>query len=160
MSIASDFRTKMDVALGSADRTRGDSSQDSRRARLQQDLDIAELVLMPKEMLATYTTTIEALQAQAVAKDAEIAELKEDKALFDALRDESWDLRCFSIPTGGDDADIGWRVVGHWMAEPQERVVGEAYTDEPRAAIRSALGQGEDIASALTAVSGPDEGEG
>lgn len=59
--------------------------------------------------------------------------------LLEALRQESWDLRCFDIPTGGDDADIGWRVVGHWMAEPRERVIAEVYEDDPCAAIRVAI---------------------
>lgn len=62
-----------------------------------------------------------------------------DTRRIDALRDESWDLRCFSMPTGGDDADIGWRVIGHWQAKPHEREVGVAYTDDPRAAIDDAL---------------------
>jgi len=59
--------------------------------------------------------------------------------LFQALRDQSWDLRCFDMPTGGDDADIGWRVVGHWMAEPHERTVAEVCADDPAAAVRAAL---------------------
>jgi len=67
------------------------------------------------------------------------AEALEAKQLLDALRDESWDLRCFPVPTGGDDADIGWRVIGHWMAKPHERTVAEVYHDDPRDAIREAL---------------------
>lgn len=62
-----------------------------------------------------------------------------DARLIDALRDESWDLRCFDVPTGGGDADIGWRVVSHYMAPPKERVVAEVYHDDPRAAIRAAI---------------------
>lgn len=68
-----------------------------------------------------------------------LEEAREDAKLFDALRDESWDLRCFDVPTGGDDADIGWRVIGHWQAAPHERTVAEIYHDDPRAAIRAAL---------------------
>lgn len=63
---------------------------------------------------------------------------REDTARLDALRDNSWDLRCFDIATGGDDSDIGWRVIGHWQAKPQERVVSEVYNDDPRAAIDAA----------------------
>lgn len=75
----------------------------------------------------------------------EIARLRADKARLDALMNESWDLRCFSMPTaGGDDADIGWRVIGHYMAEPCERVMGEVYVDDPRAAIDAALGREKD----------------
>lgn len=62
-----------------------------------------------------------------------------DSDLLDALRDECWDLRCFDRPTGGGDADVGWRVIGHWQAEPHERTIAEAYDNDPRAAIRAAL---------------------
>jgi acyl CoA:acetate/3-ketoacid CoA transferase beta subunit len=51
MSIASHFRGKMDVALKSADRTRGIGDV-SRRAELQSDLDEAGLCLIEKEMVA------------------------------------------------------------------------------------------------------------
>lgn len=63
----------------------------------------------------------------------------QDRARLDTLHRESWDLRCFDIPTGGDDYDIGWRVVGHWQAKPHERVIAEVYTDDPRAAIDAAI---------------------
>lgn len=62
-----------------------------------------------------------------------------DVELFDLLRDQSWDLRCFDYPTGGDDRDIGWRVIGHWDAEPKERVVAEVHEDDPKAAILAAI---------------------
>lgn len=63
----------------------------------------------------------------------------DDRKLLDAIQHESWDLRCFNIPTGGDDCDIGWSVIGHWQAEPHERVIAEVYVDDPRTAIRIAL---------------------
>lgn len=50
------------------------------------------------------------------------------------------------IPTGSGDADIGWHVVTHHMAEPHEREVGfgktplEAIRDAQSAALR-ALGK-------------------
>ena len=31
------------------------------------------------------------------------------------------------------------RHIGHWQAEPHERVVAEVYVDDPRTAIRTAL---------------------
>jgi len=68
-----------------------------------------------------------------------LAAAKADGELMDALKQNSWDLRCFDIPTGGDDADIGWRVIGHWQAKPHERTVAEVYNDDPRAAIRAAI---------------------
>jgi len=63
----------------------------------------------------------------------------EAEKLLNALRDQSWDLRCFNIPTGGDDYDIGWRVIGHWQAEPCERTIAEVFSDDPAEAIRQAL---------------------
>jgi hypothetical protein len=65
----------------------------------------------------------------------EVERLREDAARLDALMDESWDLRCF----GMSDDDIGWRVIGHWQAEPSERTIAEVFTDNPRAAIDAAL---------------------
>lgn len=62
-----------------------------------------------------------------------------DTARLDALRDECWDLRSFAVPTGGDDADVAWRVVGHWMAEPHERTIAEGWSDDPRVAIDAAI---------------------
>lgn len=59
--------------------------------------------------------------------------------MLEVLRENSWDLRCFDVPTGGDDSDIGWRVVGHWQAEPRERTIAEVFYDDPAAAIRAAL---------------------
>ena len=68
-----------------------------------------------------------------------LAEGADAEKLFKALRDESWDLRCFNVPTGGDDCDIGWRVVGHWQAEPCERTIAEVFSDDPAEAVRQAL---------------------
>ncbi|MDR0204968.1 MAG: hypothetical protein LBJ40_22785 [Delftia acidovorans] len=62
-----------------------------------------------------------------------------DTALLDALAAESMDLRCFDMPTGQGDADVGWRVIQHHMGAPTERVVSEVYKDDPRSAIRAAI---------------------
>jgi hypothetical protein len=59
--------------------------------------------------------------------------------LISALGENYWDLRCFSLPTGQGDADVGWRVIEHHMAKPHERVVAEVYIDDPAAAVRAAL---------------------
>ena len=53
------------------------------------------------------------------------------------LEDNCWDLRCVDVPTGGGDADIGWNVVEHHMAPPQERVVGIG--GSPLEAVQDAL---------------------
>lgn len=65
-------------------------------------------------------------------------EAAEDTALLNWLRDNSCDLRCVDVPTGGDDCDIDWIVVSHFQAEPQEREVGRSFIDDPRPAIRAA----------------------
>lgn len=59
--------------------------------------------------------------------------------LFNVLRNNSWDLRCFDIPTGQGDADIGWRVIGHYMTKPYERTIAEIHHDDPIAALKAAM---------------------
>lgn len=76
---------------------------------------------------------------RAIAEAADPGSSGDDAKRIDVLVNESWDLRCFSIPTGGDDYDIGWRVVGHWQAEPHERTIAEVFSDNPRAAIDAAI---------------------
>jgi hypothetical protein len=88
---------------------------------------------------ADYEHRIRSALSQPHPADERVVEVLDDTKRFDKLRDESWDLRCFDIPTGGDDYDIGWRVVGHWMAEPRERTIAEVYHDDPRAAIDEAI---------------------
>lgn len=61
-----------------------------------------------------------------------------DKERFDALELNCWDLRCFAIHYE-DDGDIGWRVMGHFVSKPQERVISEVYTNNPRSAIDKAI---------------------
>lgn len=88
-----------------------------------------------RRMLGHWRTDADTIEAQR----AEIERLRVDEWLLNVLRDECWDLRSFSIPTGGGDADVGWRVIGHWQAEPHERTIAEAYDSDPRVAIRAAL---------------------
>lgn len=61
-----------------------------------------------------------------------------DKDMLDFLTQESLDLRCHDAPTGGGDADVMWRVIGHYMAAPKERQIGRTEAN-PRAAIASAM---------------------
>lgn len=62
-----------------------------------------------------------------------------DTERLDALQAESWDLRSRDIPTVGDDTDIGWQVIGHYMSKPYERVMGEDFNDNARGAIDDAI---------------------
>lgn len=68
-----------------------------------------------------------ALQAAKLPQKVDVAEI---------LESNSWDLRCVNIPTGGDDYDIGWRVIEHHMAEPCERIIG--YGTTPLEALKDA----------------------
>lgn len=63
----------------------------------------------------------------------------EAAALLRTIQQECWTLRCVSIPTGGDDADVGWEVVEHHMAKPHERVVAIGCT--PTEALRCAASE-------------------
>lgn len=61
MSIAQNFRRKMDVALASADASKG-QGDDARRASLARDIDQADLLLVEKAYVATLFETIEKLR--------------------------------------------------------------------------------------------------
>lgn len=81
----------------------------------------------------------DALVKEVEALREEVKALTPDRDRLNAVVDGSWGLRCFEIPTpGGDDADIGWRVIEHHIAAPHERVVAEVFYDSPRAAIDAA----------------------
>ena len=45
----------------------------------------------------------------------------------------------FSIPTGGDDADVGWCLSQYYMAKPNEREIHRHYSDDLRSAIDAAM---------------------
>lgn len=61
MSIASNFRNKMDVALNAADKSVG-MNPDARRAALFQAFNEAELILIEKEMIGAFMERIKELQ--------------------------------------------------------------------------------------------------
>lgn len=43
------------------------------------------------------------------------------------------------LPTGGGDADVGWRLTDYYESDPQERVVAEIFRDDLREAIDAAI---------------------
>lgn len=67
-----------------------------------------------------------------------IAELRKDSERLGIVDSNSWTIECYDIPTGGDDTDIGWRVIEYYMAKPNEREIGSGKT--PREAIDAAIG--------------------
>jgi len=82
----------------------------------------------------------EALQQRLNAADQRIDELERDKHRLDALELNCWDIRFDSSPNGdAGDSSINIEVVGHWMDKPFERVIGENYSENLRAAIDQAM---------------------
>jgi hypothetical protein len=71
---------------------------------------------------------------------AENAELRKDKDRLDALESSFWDVRHTSDPIGDSgDSSVSIEIVGSWMDEPRERVIGEDYNENLRAAIDQAM---------------------
>ncbi|WP_312905443.1 hypothetical protein [Stutzerimonas nitrititolerans] len=71
---------------------------------------------------------------------AEVEALRKDKARLDAIEQECWDVRFLSSPNAdAGDSSISIEIVGHFMAEPCERVVGENYNENLRAALDQAM---------------------
>ena len=82
----------------------------------------------------------DALQLRLNAADQRIDELERDKHRLDALESNCWDVRFDSSPNGdAGDSNINIEVVGHWMDKPFERVIGENYSENLRAAIDQAM---------------------
>lgn len=51
------------------------------------------------------------------------------QSLLNELEKNTCDLRCVNVLTaGGDDYEIEWIVVEHYMEEPKERVIGTGKT--------------------------------
>jgi hypothetical protein len=86
------------------------------------------------------TAERDALQLRLNAADQRIDEMERDKARLDALEANCWDVRYDSSPNGdAGDSSISIEIVGQWMDKPTERVVGENYNENLRAAIDQAM---------------------
>lgn len=71
---------------------------------------------------------------------AEVERLRQDKDRLDAIEGNCWDVRYSSCQNGDSgDSSIGLEIVGHFMDAPCERVVGENYNENLRAAIDQAM---------------------
>lgn len=82
---------------------------------------------------------VDALPVAPAAGDAaQVARWKRDSELLMAVQDSCWDVR-FLSHFNGDDCDISIEIVGHYMAAPHERVMGENYNENLRAALEQAL---------------------
>jgi len=86
------------------------------------------------------TAERDALQLRLNAADQRIDELEQDKARLDAIEANFWDVRHQSsslADTGDYTSSI--EIIGHWMDKPTERVIGENYSENLRAAIDQAM---------------------
>lgn len=81
-----------------------------------------------------------ALEIERDKLKAENEALRKDKDRLDALESNFWDVRYTSIPNGdAGDSSTSVEIVGSWMDEPRERVIGENYNENLRAAIDQAM---------------------
>ncbi|KXK67876.1 hypothetical protein BC89_28775 [Pseudomonas monteilii] len=66
--------------------------------------------------------------------------LRRDKDRLDALEANGWDIRNSSSPIADTgDYSNAIEIVGRWMDKPHERVIGENYSENLRAALDQAM---------------------
>lgn len=106
----------------------------SREAALREELADSE------EELDTVIHHNIDLQQRLTAAEQRNASLQKDKDRIDALESNFWDVRHNSHPiadTGDHSSSL--EIVGRWMDKPFERVIGENYSENLRAAIDQAM---------------------
>lgn len=82
----------------------------------------------------------DALQLRLNAPDQRIDDLERDKDRLDAIEANFWDVRHHSSALGDTgDYTSSIEIIGHWMDKPIERVIGEDYGENLRAAIDQAM---------------------
>lgn len=70
----------------------------------------------------------------------ELEALRKDRQRLNAIEGNCWDVRYLSHSNGMDgDHSITIEVVGHYMGAPYERVMGENWDENLRAAIDQAM---------------------
>lgn len=70
----------------------------------------------------------------------EVHSWKRDSELLSAIESECWDIRYGSTPNAdAGDATTSIEIVGHFMDKPNERVIGEDYNENLRAALEQAM---------------------
>jgi|GEM_PF-3055033 len=80
------------------------------------------------------------LQAEIDKLKAENEALRTDKDRIDALEANGWDIRNSSSPIADTgDYSNAIEIVGRWMDKPHERVIGENYSENLRAALDQAM---------------------
>lgn len=90
--------------------------------------------------VAGLRTGYEAYERVNAELKAENEALRKDKDRLDALESNFWDVRHDSHPIADTgDSSSSLEIVGHWMDKPFERVIGEDWNENLRAAIDQAM---------------------
>lgn len=108
-------------------------AEEAQNIRCVRESDFDEQIARLQAELARSNAEVERLTAK-------IVELEKDKDRIDSLEANYWDVRHSSSPiadTGDHSTSI--EIVGHWMDKPHERVIGENYNENLRAAIDQAM---------------------
>ncbi|WP_339419006.1 hypothetical protein [Pseudomonas sp. RL_105y_Pfl1_103] len=102
--------------------------------------DLAEDRDQLRAEVADLKTGYEAYERVNAALRAEVEGLRKDKDRLDALESNFWDVRHDSHPIADTgDSSSSLEIVGHWMDKPFERVIGEDWNENLRAAIDQAM---------------------
>ncbi len=110
---------------------------DKLKARLAKEADQR---MQLQALLDDQVARNRALLAERDALIASSAKWKRDSELLDAIEGECWDVRFLSSQNAdAGDSSISIEIVGHFMAEPCKRVVGENYSENLRAALEQAM---------------------
>jgi hypothetical protein len=105
---------------------------------------VAENAVAERDQLraevAGLKTGYEAYERVNAELKAEVEALLRDKDRLDALESNFWDVRHDSHPIADTgDSSSSLEIVGHWMDMPFERVIGEDWNENLRAAIDQAM---------------------
>lgn len=77
----------------------------------------------PSQLAGLCDPVIDAAQQQEERREG-----RADTERMDFLENNPAKLECYDIPTGGDDVEIGWRVIEYHMSKPYEREIGRGNT--------------------------------
>lgn len=70
----------------------------------------------------------------------QLARAEADSKRIDYIAREYLEITPFDMPTGADDADVGWRIYEFHQSAPHKSLVAEEFRDDLRAAIDRAMG--------------------
>ena len=104
---------------------------------LQESFD--KRIIFPEKVYQASYRKIMGLQEELAALKAELAELRADKRRLDWLGNEYVFTEPFDMPTGGGDADVGWRLAQEHMGKKERVVLSEEFRDDLRQTIDKAM---------------------